>query len=504
LSLAEQLTVRAPGPERHILRARAAMAAVVYLTVKQGGRQLKEREDFDLRPDETFNQLIARAIDVPDGAEITARLYPDARHLLALSANVKDLGVPVAPRAVHNPYICAIVTQPAPPPISEEEAEAKRKANATHTLSLLQSAVTRMNKLPVKHDTEKKLRAEHLAFNWVVDFLEREGLAFPDLEQNKPSGTGYRFALELSKLLTYIDGHTYKFADASCALPAKFVIEGGFRSVGGGSSSHKLPNLDMSKLRSHTSDVLRTTTRSASWTVKGEWPTMITEVTLLCNQILDFVVSREKQIERSQNTQEAGASARTPATWGEVKILPRTHNGVVAKYSRLNALLGSSQLYEPILIDDRLMLADIKMGSGTTEQDERKLQNARASYREGLAFGFCAKSYSYHPGGQRPMLVWVWRCQHPEHVDSTDETAETRMKAKIQELLPIYHTRRMVAEVDARFRRVQELTPAVVRAMRRLLSNDASAARTVEQAATEERVLEYICHGGDITFWYVR
>ena len=78
------------------------------------------------------------------------------------------------------------------------------------------------------------------------------------------------------------------------------------------------------------------------------------------------------------------------------------------------------------------------------------------------------------------------------------------MKAKIQELLPIYHTRRMVAEVDARFRRVQELTPAVVRTMRRLLSNDASAARTVEQAATEERVLEYICHGGDITFWYVR
>ena len=207
------------------------MAAMVHLAVKQGGRQLKEREDYDLRPDETFDQLIARAIDVPDGAEITARLYPDARHLLALSANVKDLGVPVAPRAVHNPYICAIVTQPAPPPISEEEAEAKRKTNSAHTLSLLQSAVTRMNKLPVKHDTEKKLRAEHLAFNWVVDFLEREGLAFPDLEQNKPSGTGYRFALELSKLLTYIDGHTYKFADASCALPAKFVIEGGFRSV---------------------------------------------------------------------------------------------------------------------------------------------------------------------------------------------------------------------------------------------------------------------------------
>ena len=48
LSLAEQLTVRAPGPERHILRARAAMAAVVYLTVKQGGRHLKEREDYDL------------------------------------------------------------------------------------------------------------------------------------------------------------------------------------------------------------------------------------------------------------------------------------------------------------------------------------------------------------------------------------------------------------------------------------------------------------------------
>ena len=81
------------------------------------------------------------------------------------------------------------------------------------------------------------------------------------------------------------------------------------------------------------------------------------------------------------------------------------------------------------------MLEDIKMGSGTTEQDERKLQTARASYREGLAFGFCAKPHSYHPGGQRPMLVWVWRCQHPEHVDSVDVTAETHMKAKIREVI---------------------------------------------------------------------
>ena len=48
MSLTEQLTMRAPGLERRILRARAAMAAVVCLTVKQGGRHLKEREDYDL------------------------------------------------------------------------------------------------------------------------------------------------------------------------------------------------------------------------------------------------------------------------------------------------------------------------------------------------------------------------------------------------------------------------------------------------------------------------
>ena len=170
----------APGPERRVLRARAAMAAVVYLTVKQGGQHLKEREDYDLRPDETFNQLIARAVDVPDGAEITARVYPDARHLLTLSTNVKDLGVPVAARAVHNPYICAIVTQPAPPPISEEEAEAKRKANAAQTLSLMQSAGTRMNKLPVKHDTDKKSCVPSIwrSTGWST-FWSARGLRFP-------------------------------------------------------------------------------------------------------------------------------------------------------------------------------------------------------------------------------------------------------------------------------------------------------------------------------------
>ena len=69
-------------------------------------------------------------------------MYPDARELAV-----------VASLAMINPYVAVHITQPEPQPKSAAALEADAKAAAARAGSLLQSAPTRMDKLPKKHTT---------------------------------------------------------------------------------------------------------------------------------------------------------------------------------------------------------------------------------------------------------------------------------------------------------------------------------------------------------------
>ena len=132
---------------------------LVFVTVKQGSKQLKAREDCDLRPAESFNGLTGRGVEeILVDADIRVTMHPDARELSVLSASIRDLNSMVASRAMINPYVVVHITQPEPQPKSAAALEADAKAAAARAGSLLRSASTRIGKLPKKHDAGKLLR----------------------------------------------------------------------------------------------------------------------------------------------------------------------------------------------------------------------------------------------------------------------------------------------------------------------------------------------------------
>ena len=163
---------------------------LAFFTVKQGSKQLKAREDYDLRPAESFNDLIGRAIEeIPVDADIRVTMYPDARELAVW------INLMVASLAMINPYVVVHITQPEPQPKSAAALEADAKAAAARAGALLRSAPTRMGKLPKKNDAGKLLRAESKALNWVVGFLAENELGFPDREKQTPAGSGLCYSL---------------------------------------------------------------------------------------------------------------------------------------------------------------------------------------------------------------------------------------------------------------------------------------------------------------------
>ena len=108
---------------------------LVFVTVKQGSKQLKAREDCDLRPAESFNGLTGRGVEeILVDADIRVTMHPDARELSVLSASIRDLNSMVASRAMINPYVVVHITQPEPQPKSAAALEADAKAAAARAL----------------------------------------------------------------------------------------------------------------------------------------------------------------------------------------------------------------------------------------------------------------------------------------------------------------------------------------------------------------------------------
>ena len=65
------------------------MACVVYLAARKDGQQLRAREDHDARPNESFRELIHRVLEVPVGAELSVRIFPNARELALQCVKIK-------------------------------------------------------------------------------------------------------------------------------------------------------------------------------------------------------------------------------------------------------------------------------------------------------------------------------------------------------------------------------------------------------------------------------
>jgi hypothetical protein len=187
--------------------------------------------------------------------------------------------------------------------------------------------------------------------------------------------------------------------------------------------------------------------------------------------------------------------ARDATTEGKistVKYVQHEH----PRYTKLVAELQKFPDYTPILVDFNFypVSAVSPDGSMAASDKERRL---RYDFRCGLALPLSASCYAYTPGGSHQQLFWVWTCPRVDLIDDGDRTAEARLIAALLGDMPIYHTRAMNAEAEAKFGNVPSMTPQLVRTMRRAFSFDASAPRTVAEGELENHLFDYMSLGGD-------
>jgi hypothetical protein len=188
---------------------------------------------------------------------------------------------------------------------------------------------------------------------------------------------------------------------------------------------------------------------------------------------------------------------------GKVTTVPSEQNPD-RRYGGLIRSLNLVDPFVPVLLDDGHYFANAPMGPDGSERALSYQRDKRHVYRKHLALNLNAATYSYTPGGNHIQLCWVWKRPGLRGVplSDTDATAEARLLAGLQSGIPVYHSRAMNASAELRFRQIPQLSPAILRAMRRSYSDDASAPHSKESAEIEARIFDYISKDGEPAFYY--
>jgi hypothetical protein len=139
------------------------------------------------------------------------------------------------------------------------------------------------------------------------------------------------------------------------------------------------------------------------------------------------------QLDSVKHNQSLSHPVREVATSCFVKHRkpPSSDNNVSNIYHPLDYDLKHSELLEPVLFDESKHL---------TEPFSSPLQ--RFSFISKLSLSMPVDTLHYCPGGSTYGILYVWRVDPNRTVDD-DKLQTSRMVAKLQPLLPVYHTRQM-------------------------------------------------------------
>ena len=94
----------------------------------------------------------------------------------------------------------------------------------------------------------------------------------------------------------------------------------------------------------------------------------------------------------------------------------------------------------------------------------------RYFYMSDIVLPFNVEMYSYHQGGPKPSLYFMWKCD-----DGPDLSKSTPVIHHIEKDLPTYHTCAMRQQFVQVFSPLVKTSPAMLVAMHRFLTDDAAA-----------------------------
>ena len=161
---------------------------------------------------------------------------------------------------------------------------------------------------------------------------------------------------------------------------------------------------------------------------------------------------------------EKKSPARDAVTNGTVRTVPRIAAASMDScYSRLASILTPKSNFEPVLLTDNHYYGGSQVGPEDPEAKTSELRRLRNVYRTGLRLPFEAGMYEYSPGGSHRKIVWEWK--RPSTTDDMN-TAEMRLIISLQSQVPVFHSRLMQAEAEARFRALPGVSSQIIGAMK--------------------------------------
>ena len=230
--------------------------------------------------------------------------------------------------------------------------------------------------------------------------------------------------------------------------------------------------LKAAELLSHSSSLF--VLAGNSYMKRQQWSSVHEAILQLAENLRKHAAYLNRQNTFVQATQAKKVCVRTDVD--EIKILDSTADispTLADCYGSLHAALFLCSEYQPIAIEDY------------SPTDFRR----RYEYNQSLVVPWKCVLYTY--SGSKNHLHFVWKI--PEDQTETELLQRSvTIQQELKECFPRYHTRAMRREFIHSFGKATHAKPAFLREAYRRLTDDASAARTLEEAQVNSRVAQLL------------
>ena len=318
------------------------------------------------------------------------------------------------------------------------------------------------------HLIENPRTKKQKLFNDFVNFLAEKGLRW---RGDEVQTTGTACVRAIVEALWAIDGHHSVFESRNVIIPQAFHVFSGYNLPE--LSKHRkrsVENLSSTQLRM-CADALFGCLQAGFWE-QSAWKHFKPDVEGLANGLSKY---SEYLASQSQAMKRVHSSVKPVRQIGEnlhISVLPRCLV-VAPQLQLLQCALEEKDLYEYVVLETLC-----------PSEPRKKYEYLQVLNSSGLTMNVTMMTYSH--GNNIGNVHFLWKSVSPGFDDISNSQ---HVIEKAKEEIPVFHTRAMRRALFEKFGRVAPtIKPAILRALYRELTNDASAPSNLHEAEIDERV----------------
>ena len=296
------------------------------------------------------------------------------------------------------------------------------------------------------------------------------------------SNVGKQFVSTVSDTLWYLDGH-YSTISAvpGCKIPE--VVLNRFQGFNRPEEHrHVEKRIDAQLLCNHAENLILIV--SKPYMQRKEWESVKIWLSELVEAMKGYAnyLNRKNQVskDRHSSTQPMSTPSEntsiTPLKVNPSLILTPSQ---VSDLKPIISALEKSQEFEAIDVTDML------------PEDRFKRYRLVSFIREKRFSGFAACMFCYAPGGSVPNIYFIWK-EPSESIEL--ETERAHIQGRLMAEMPVFHTRQMRKEFQAKADLICNLSPAQVRNIYKELTGDESVSENTVSKEMDTRMRAVMLH----------